>query len=185
MIDSAGRFVGANYCPATFKEVTYKAGVDYQLADDSLVYASISSGFRSGGFNSGQVASQAAPTFQPEKVTAYEVGTKNRFFDRTVQFNVSAFYNDYKSLQEQRQAIIGGTTLQTTFNAATARSYGVEIESIWQPTPQLRIGANLSVLSAKYKKFDNVPLPYGTSILVPPPAWVAHPEATPHLRAGV
>ncbi|WP_419816045.1 TonB-dependent receptor [Glacieibacterium sp.] len=166
-IDSAGRFVGANYCPATFKQTTYRAGVDYQLTDTSLLYGTVSSGFRSGGFNSGQVAAQAAPTFQPETVTAFEIGSKNRFFDRTVQVNVAAFLNNYKDLQEQRQVIIGGTTLQTTFNAATARSYGVEFETLWQPTPEVHLGANLSLLSAKYRDFNNVPLPYGTSILVP------------------
>ncbi len=166
VIDSAGRYVGANYCPAVFEQVTYKIGVDYKLSPSNLVYASVSSGFRSGGFNSGQVAASAAPTFQPEMVTAFEIGSKNRFFDRTVQLNVAAFYNRFRDLQEQRQVIIGGTTLQTTFNAATARSYGLEAEAIWQPTERLNLGVNVSYLNAKYSKFDNVPLPYGASILV-------------------
>lgn len=166
ILNATGQQVASNYCPLTFSEVTWKAGTEYQITDRNLVYASVSTGFRSGGFNAGLAAAQSAPTFDPEKVTAYEVGSKNRFFDNTVQLNVSAFYNRYKALQESRQIIVGGTTLQTTFNAARARSYGVEIESIWEPTRNFSIGANLSLLNAKYTDFENVPLPFGGSILV-------------------
>jgi iron complex outermembrane receptor protein len=163
----AGAQIMSNYCPLKFSKVTWKLGTELKLGDDSLVYASVSTGFRSGGFNAGLAAAASAPTFAPENVTAYEIGSKNRFFDNTLQLNVSAFYNNYKDLQEQRQVIVGGTTLQTTFNAATARSYGLEVEAIWEPTPALMLGANLSLLNAKYKRLVDVPLPFGGSILVP------------------
>jgi iron complex outermembrane receptor protein len=162
----AGAQIMSNYCPLKFSKVTWKLGTELKLGDDSLVYGSVSTGFRSGGFNAGLAAASSAPTFAPENVTAYEIGSKNRFFGNTLQFNVSAFYNEYKDLQEQRQVIVGGTTLQTTFNAATARSYGLEVEAIWEPTPALTLGANLSLLNAKYKKLVDVPLPFGGSILI-------------------
>ena len=165
-IDAAGRYVGANYCPRTFNELTYRAAADYQITPANLLYASVSSGFRSGGFNAGQLQAQSAPTFEPETVTAFEVGSKNRLFGNTLQFNLSAFYNRYKDLQEPRPVIIGGTVISTIFNAATARAYGLEAETIWQPTSELTIGANISYLNAKYSRFENVPLPYGASILV-------------------
>lgn len=165
-IDTAGRYVGANYCPRTFNQVTYRAGVDFEVTSRNLLYASVSSGFRSGGFNAGQLQAASAPTFEPEKVTAFEVGSKNRFFDNTLQFNISAFYNRYSDLQEPRPVIIGSTVISTIFNAATARSYGAEFEAVWQPTSALTIGGNLSLLNAKYIKFENVPLPYASSILV-------------------
>ena len=165
-VDSAGRYVGANYCPKDFKQATYRVGVDYQITSRNLLYATVSSGFRSGGFNAGQLQAQSAPTFDPETVTAFEVGSKNRFFDNKVQFNLSAFYNNYKDLQEPRPVIIGSTVISTTFNAATARAYGVEIETVWQPTPEFNLGANISLLNAKYKRFEDVPLPYASSILV-------------------
>ena len=84
----------------------------------------------------------------------------------TVQLNLSAFYNRYSDLQESLQIIVGGTTLQTTFNAARARSYGLETEAVWQPTRALTLGANLSLLNAKYSSFKDVTLPFGGSILV-------------------
>jgi len=170
ILNATGQQVASNYCPLSFSEVTWKAGTEYQLTDRNLLYASASTGFRSGGFNAGLAAAQSAPTFDPEKVTAFEVGSKNRFFDNTVQLNVAAFYNRYRDLQESRQIIVGGTTLQTTFNAARARSYGVEFEGIWEPTRELTLGANLSLLNAKYTDFENVPLPFGGSILVNDPS---------------
>ena len=165
-VDGRGNQVRSTYCPLTFSEVTWKGGTEYKLSDANLLYASASTGFRSGGFNAGLAASQSAPTFAPEKVIAYELGSKNRFFDNTFQLNLSAFYNRYRDLQESRQIIVGGTTLQTTFNAARARSYGLETEAIWQPTRALTFGANLSLLNAKYSSFKDVTLPFGGSILV-------------------
>ena len=165
-LTSTGQQIASNYCPLVFSETTWKAGTEYQVTDRNLLYASASTGFRSGGFNAGLAAAQSAPTFAPEKVTAYEIGSKNRFFDNTVQLNLSGFYNRYRDLQESRQIIVGGTTLQTTFNAARARSYGLEAEAIWEATAALTLGANLSLLNAKYTNFNNVPLPFGGSILV-------------------
>jgi iron complex outermembrane receptor protein len=165
-VDGKGNQVRSTYCPLTFSEVTWKGGTEYKLSDANLLYASASTGFRSGGFNAGLAASQSAPTFKPEKVIAYELGSKNRFFDNTLQLNLSAFYNRYRDLQESRQIIVGGTTLQTTFNAARARSYGLETEAVWQPTRALTFGANLSLLNAKYSSFKDVTLPFGGSILV-------------------
>ena len=164
---------GATFDTKTFSRTTFRVGVDYQVTDDSLLYASVSSGFRSGGFNSGQNTAALQPTFEPEKVTAFELGSKNRFADNTVQLNVAAFYNKYTSLQEQRQVPVGTTTLSIIENSGKARAYGVELEAIWKPVDALTIGTSLSYLNAKYTKYDQVPLGFGTSILVADPTVLA------------
>ncbi len=157
---------GATFDTKTFSRTTWRAGLDYQATDDNLLYASVSTGFRSGGFNSGQNTAALQPTFDPEKVTAFEVGSKNRFADNTVQLNVAAFYNKYTNLQEQRQVPVGTTTLSIIENSGKARAYGAELEALWQPVKALTIGTSLSYLNAKYTKYDQVPLGFGTSILV-------------------
>ncbi|MHA4837878.1 TonB-dependent receptor [Sphingopyxis sp. MSC1_008] len=164
--DEANRYVSASYCPLKYEKVTWRGGVNFQVTPRNLLYASVATGFQSGGFNPGQVASQSSPTFAPQTVTAFEIGSKNRLFDNTLTLNLSAFYNKYRGLQEQRQIIVGSTSLQTVQNAAAGRSYGLEVEASWRPVKALNIGANLSLLNARYKDFDNIPLPYGTSILV-------------------
>jgi iron complex outermembrane recepter protein len=157
---------GATYDTKKFKKATWRLAADYQLTDDNLLYASASTGFRSGGFNSGQNQAALTPTFDPETVTAFEVGSKNRFADNTVQLNLALFYNKYKGLQEQRQVPAGATTLSIIENSGRARSYGAELEAIWQPTDELQIGATFAYLNAKYTQYNNVPAPFGTSILV-------------------
>ena len=166
LASNPARLTGATYDTATFEKTTWRLAADYQLTDDSLLYASVSSGFRSGGFNSGQNQAALQPTFAPEEVIAYEIGSKNRFFDNTLQLNAAAFFNNYDSLQEQRQVPVGNTTLSIIENSGKAEAKGVEIETIWRPLQDLTLSFNLSALDAKYTDFKNAPLPFGTSIVV-------------------
>ena len=160
---------GATYTQKEFVKSTGRIALDYQLAKSNLLYASYSTGFRSGGFNSGQ-ALEAVRTFEPEEVKAIEIGSKNRFFSNTLQLNLAAFNNNYKNLQEQRQVPVGATTISTIFNAAKARANGVEAEFEWLPTENMSVGGTLSLLDAKYTSFPDAALPFGTSILVTDPS---------------
>jgi iron complex outermembrane recepter protein len=160
--------VGATYSDATFSKGTGKLAVDYKLSNNQLLYATVSNGFRSGGFNSGQVI-EGVRTFKPEEVTAIEVGSKNRFLANTLQVNLAAFNNDYTNLQEQRQVAIGSTTVSVIFNAAKARARGMEAEVEWRQSRDLTLGGSLSLLDAKYTSFPDVALPFGTTILVADP----------------
>ncbi|NCX89844.1 MAG: TonB-dependent receptor, partial [Betaproteobacteria bacterium] len=159
---------GYTYAPSTFSKTTGKFGLDYALNKDQLVYGTIGTGFRSGGFNGFQVV-ESLRTFKPEEVTAIELGSKNRFLKNTLQINAALFSNEYTNLQEQRQVPIGATTISTIFNAAKARANGLEAEVAWRQSPSFTIGSTLSLLDAKYTSFPDVALPFGTSILVADP----------------
>lgn len=156
---------GGTYDDQKFTKSTFRGALDYKLSKSSMVYATLSNGFRSGGFNSSQ-AIESARTFLPEEVRAIEIGSKNRFLNDTLQINAAVFNNDYKNLQEQRQVPIGATTVSVIFNAAKARARGFELEFDWLPTRNLSVGGTLSILDAKYTSFPDAPLPFGTSILV-------------------
>ena len=161
-------FTGATFNTAKFSKVTWRAGVDYQVTDSNLLYASASTGFSSGGFNgSPTAAALGRSTFAPQTVDALEIGSKNQFLDDTAQLNVSIFYNKYNGLQEQRQVPIGVTTTSITENSGKSRAYGAEFEGIWKPIPALTFNASLSLLNAQYTKYDQVAAPFGTTILVP------------------
>ena len=159
--------VGGTYSDATFSKATGRLAVDYKLSASQLVFATVSTGFRSGGFNSGQ-ALESVRTFKPEEVTAFEVGSKNRFLGNTLQVNAAVYSNQYTNLQEQRQVAIGATTVSVIFNAAKAN--GFELDTEWRATPQLTLGGTLTLLDAKYTSFPDVALPFGTSILVADPS---------------
>jgi iron complex outermembrane recepter protein len=157
--------LGGTYDTKTFSKATGRVAADYKLSKQNLVYIAYSTGFRSGGFNSGQ-AIESVRTFLPEEVKAIEIGSKNRFLDNTLQINIAAFSNKYTNLQEQRQVPVGATTISTIFNAAKAKAEGVEIEAEWRGIERLTMTAGLSLLDAKYTSFPDVALPFGTSILV-------------------
>jgi iron complex outermembrane recepter protein len=161
-------FTGATFRTATFKKVTWRAGLDFQVAEDNLLYASVSNGFNSGGFNGSlSAAALGKSTFEPQTVTAFEIGSKNRFMDNSVQLNLSAFYNKYSDLQEQRQLPVGLTTLSIIENSGKARSYGAEVEAIWKPVEALTINVSGAYLNAKYTKYTQAAAPFGTTITVP------------------
>jgi iron complex outermembrane recepter protein len=163
---------GATYSDATFSKATGKVALDHQLNKDQLVYATVSTGFRSGGFNSGQ-ALEVLRTFKPEEVKAFEVGSKNRFLGNTLQLNMAVFANRYTNLQEQRQVPVGNTTVSVIFNAAKAKANGFEAEMEWRQSKTFSLGGSLSLLDAKYTQFPDVALPFGTSILVADPTSTA------------
>lgn len=81
---------------ADFDDVNWKLSVEKNLAEDSLLYATVSTGYKTGGLNTG---SQVKPVFDAETVIAYEVGSKNRFMEGRLQLNAAIFYYDYSDLQ--------------------------------------------------------------------------------------
>jgi len=140
----------------TFNFTTYRGALDAKLTRDNLLYGSVSSGRRSGGFNNTPNLTNNAIPFSPEEVTADEIGSKNRFLNGTLQLNAAVFYNDYKGLQVQRQvpAPSGLTTISIIENAGKARSYGAEIEAIAKPARNLTINASFPYLNSKYTEYE-------------------------------
>jgi iron complex outermembrane recepter protein len=74
---------------------SWKVGVEYDLAADSLLYANARTGFKAGGFAPGLPPN----TYKPEQLTAYEIGSKNRFLNQRLQANLEVFYWKYKDQQ--------------------------------------------------------------------------------------
>ena len=145
---------------ARFKFATFRGAIDYKIAERNLIYASVSTGRRSGGFNN-VLVDQNNPAlgviaFQPEKVTAFEIGSKNRFIDNTLQLNVAAFYNKFGGLQVQRQVPAPNnlTTLSIIENSGKGRSYGFEAEVIYKPVPPLTLSLSAVYLNSKYTEYE-------------------------------
>lgn len=148
-----GNFPPIITCPLQTNTVTYRSttpriGAQYDVSEDSNLFLTYSKGFKSGGFN--QYGCKNA--FRPEKVTSYEMGVKNRFFDDSVVLNLSAFYYDYTDLQLSQ--IVGTVNLLT--NASAARIKGVELEGAWRPNSYLTLSGNAALLDATYRRFENV-----------------------------
>jgi iron complex outermembrane receptor protein len=114
-----------------------------------MIYASVTRGFKSGGFNVG--ALQHTP-YNPEFVWSYEAGLKSRWFDDRLQANVDVFHYDYSNLQVTQYAV-GKTSIT---NAATAKANGVEGEFTAVPIDHLTLNATLAYLDATFDKFSEL-----------------------------
>jgi iron complex outermembrane receptor protein len=137
---------------------------EWRFGDRNMAYATWSTGFRSGGFNAGAFTNPALPgSFGPEDVTAYEIGSKNRFLDDRLQLNVSVYRNDFKDLQVQNQFIIvtptGTTTTSVILNAAEAHSQGIEVELQAVPVDNLYLAVSATFMEAQYDDYRNTPAP--------------------------
>jgi iron complex outermembrane receptor protein len=124
---------------------TPKLGVEYNAGNDLLLYATVSKGFKSGGFNLGV----NVPAFSPEKIWAYEGGVKFTTADRALRANLAGFYYDYKNLQVSK--VINSQVI--TENAASASLYGAELELTAIPVEGLQLDGTLSYLHSEYKDF--------------------------------
>ncbi|BAK66106.1 TonB-dependent receptor-like protein [Sphingobium sp. SYK-6] len=138
-----------------WNKVTWKAGVEFDAGPRNFLYASVGTGFKAGGFFYGPVGSQ---TYEPEKVTSYTVGSKNRFLDNKLQLNIEAFYSDYKDQQLSFVKLIGVSSTLVTENAGKSHAYGFELESEFLATPTTRLGTQIQYLKAKYDSFSYLTL---------------------------
>lgn len=110
---------------ASFDAVTWRGGLTYQITPDHMVYATVSRGFKSGGFQEiPATALEAMDPFDPEKATQYEVGHKSRFFDGDLIWNNTLFFLDYTDLQVKSLDQDTGAT--NTSNAGEAEIKGFE-----------------------------------------------------------
>jgi len=163
--------------------IDWRARLEYDLTEDNLAYFLVSTGNKSGGFNDNipgtaglGVASPVssapaafdtdtlAPTFGPEQLTLFELGSKNEFDmgDVGVTLNASAFYYDYNDLQlttltsvaqilefndieipedDLGQGGLGGQIVAFNFNAADAEIYGAQFETGLQFPGDLNVNA--------------------------------------------
>ncbi len=87
---------------------------------------------------------QVAEGFGPEKIDAFEIGSKNTFFDGALQLNLTGFYYKYKGLQLSR--IIARTSVNDTIDA---NIWGLELESVIRPADNWLINMGLSYLNTK------------------------------------
>jgi iron complex outermembrane recepter protein len=139
----------------THSGLTWKAGVEVDVAPNSLAYASASTGYKSGGINQVTPGIGLPGSYGPETITAYEVGSKNRFMNDRLQINAEAFLYDYKGFQTLN-AVFEPTGLLffLTENSQRATFDGGEVEAVALVTRSDRVNVSATVLDAHYTEFD-------------------------------
>ncbi len=127
-----------------------KLGLEFQVTDKSLLYASVSRGYRGGSFN-GQAffAPDEVTTAEPERLTSVEIGFKSQLADDRLRVNGAAFRYDYRN---QQFIDVTPQLLQVLYNAPKSRIYGGEIEVTARPVRSLDLRAGVSYLNARYRE---------------------------------
>ena len=118
----------------------------YALNPSWNLYATYSSGYKSGGFNVDVLSTVNNIGFDAEHVDNFEVGAKATLFGGRAQANLALFSMDYKDLQVTQYDPI--TFSNFIGNAASASVTGVELDLVAQPTNNLSVSAGLGVLDA-------------------------------------
>ncbi len=173
--DGAGPAAGSNRIRDT--RLSGNAALSYRTGNGQA-YASVSNGYKSGGFN-GEVANNAAHysdegLFRQETVTAYELGYKSSG-SPVLAYSLAAFYQDYDNPQARifvQFPLPDGSTIvsNSLSNLDRAESYGVEADVKWRPINGLKLDAGAvwnrtrirqqSAIGGNAALFDGNPLPF-------------------------
>jgi iron complex outermembrane receptor protein len=137
----------ANILKTGFKRATGRAELEYDITPNSTVYAMVSNGIKPGGANLNPQAVAVPLIFQPERVDAFELGSKNEFFEKTLRINLSAFYNmihNYQVDSEDPLPFQGGLT-----NVKASHVDGIEGEATELLPYDLRLDGNFTLQESR------------------------------------
>ena len=137
----------------SYKATTYRYGLQYDLTERSMLYATVATGFHSGGF----FFTSDDPVFKPETIKAYTIGAKNRFFDQRLQLNLEVFDWEYHNQQLSHTAVDSqGDAIFATQNAGATRIKGVETDLNYQLARDTRVGVNLQYLDSVFLEYSYI-----------------------------
>jgi outer membrane receptor protein involved in Fe transport len=151
---------------------TFSGSAQWDVNDDAMLYASVSTGFKGGGYDeaysgagyeirlanpfTGVPTGETVPgndssilNYDDETVTAYEVGAKMSLLEGAAELNIAVFRTEYDNLQTS--SLVGDVF--RVGNAGEAISQGVEIDGRWMVTERLSFGGAVAYLDAYYDDF--------------------------------
>ena len=139
----------ANQDQEDFHSVNPKISISYHANEILHLYINSSKGFRSGGFNVFQPP--GAPTFDPESVWSYELGSKVVTLDGRISAEMALFFSDYEDYQTN--AIVGGLNL--TSNAGSAEIKGIDLSLSYHITENVEMGFSGNYMDTEFTDVDS------------------------------
>lgn len=132
---------------------------DYRWNENVSTYATVSTGYRSGGYNvrADNVESFKKP-FDEETVTSFELGMKSDLLDRRLRINAAVFQMIYQDRQIAAFEAGSGGASTNIVNAGESENSGFEVETMYVPLPGVRLLANYGYIHVKYNEFETTPL---------------------------
>lgn len=162
----------------TFNSVTWKGGIEYDLAAENMLYFTASTGYKAGSMNF-----EVPPnTVQPEKLTAFELGSRNRFLDNRLQVNLELFKWHYTHHQEGVSSYdnIGAQSF-IVYNVGDADLRGFDFDIAARVTEHDTFRATTEYNRTKYTSFE---LAQPITAIVPGLTTTC-PLSTPYVEPGL
>jgi iron complex outermembrane receptor protein len=158
-----------NYGKQSSSKFTWRLGIDFRPVPDQLIYASIATGYKQGGFNDVDPVNGGVGKYGPESLTAYEIGYKGRIASN-LQYNTAVYYYDYAKYQLTGStfltpSVTGGAPVVLIYTTnPPARFYGWENEIEWRPTRNDDLNLTFALADGEFGKGANVGFIYSNRI---------------------
>ena len=145
----------------TWSDLTGTLSLSWFPVEDTLLYATISSGFKAGGFNLefGEFDGDSERKYDQEKVSHFEIGGKSELFDRRMRLNAALFSTAYENYQN---ATFVGLQFIVN-NAEEVVVDGIELETTFLATENLSLTAAATYLDARYEEYSAGPCHYSAT----------------------
>ncbi|HEY9092536.1 TonB-dependent receptor [Parasphingorhabdus sp.] len=152
----------------TFTNLSYTAGIDFDVSDDIMIYAKHSKGYRSGALQLRTLTLSDSIPSQPEIVYEQEVGIKTTFFNGRGSFNIAGYHNKVKGAQRTPVLAPDGLS-QTVIENADTETWGVEADASFEVADGFTVFASGALTDPKYTRYEGraVSGPSGSQVIVP------------------
>lgn len=142
----------------TWNATNWKAGLEYDVAPESMLYLTASTGFHAGGLNDGIAAGSYTASYEPEEIMAYALGSKNRFMDDRLQINAEAFLWNFKDKQYGALSVLNPPVVGfPILNVGDLREYGIDIDLNYAITHDDLFGISFEYLHSKFDDYVFTP----------------------------
>ena len=156
----------------SWSDTNFRINLDWTPNDDTLMYFSVTTGYRAGGFALGVLDARTQSgdagclnlgfyvnclkpvSYDAETVTAFEIGYKGTWLDGRAQVNASIYRYDYENYQDQIDSFDSarGASVDTVVNAGGATNQGFEVEATWLVGDYFTLGGNYSYTDTEYNE---------------------------------
>ena len=139
-----------------------RLGLEYHVADNTMIYGLVSRGYKAGGVNSDPALAASSRSFGTEYMWNFETGIKGDWLDGTLQAQLALFYQKRRKLQVKQALVepIAGSDCPCSFtdfidNAEKGVNYGAELEFTWLASDMIQFYGSLGLLRATFKDFES------------------------------
>lgn len=132
-----------------------RVGLQYDFSDDLMGYATYSRGYKGPAYNVFfNMQPRDTQALKPETSDSYEVGLKATALDKRLTANLAVFHTDYDDYQANFFDTVANQVVTRLINAGSVKTQGVELDTSFQATRQLKLSAALAYTKARVDHFN-------------------------------